>query len=279
MIRAFAIAACVAAGSLVPWDTAGAQWRRCPPDSVRVGPVCADRYEASVWKLPAMPRVVNRLQRGRMDLSQLQAEGAVQMGAIPEDGCTGTEYGDGFPWNGNWTEPLYAASIAGAVPSTCITWFQAEQACRLAGKRLLTNAEWQAAAAGTPDWGDLDDHATTCATNSAFAVPAGSRSACVSSWGAFDMAGNVWEWVAEWISPASGCTFWHGTYGGDLSCVGMAPQSGPSPQELTPFNPNLPGGIIRGGNYATGQRNGIFAVFAGGNPHTVSRSTGFRCGR
>jgi hypothetical protein len=29
-------------------------------------------------------------------------------------------------------------SIPGVLPTTCTTWFQAEQACRLSGKRLLT---------------------------------------------------------------------------------------------------------------------------------------------
>jgi hypothetical protein len=38
---------------------------------------------------------------------------------------------------------VYALSIPGVQPSTCITWFQANQACLLSGKRLLTNREWQ----------------------------------------------------------------------------------------------------------------------------------------
>jgi formylglycine-generating enzyme required for sulfatase activity len=50
-------------------------------------------------------------------------------------------------------------------PALYLTWFQAQQACMSVGKRLPTNAEWQAAAAGTPDTGDADDHATTCNTD------------------------------------------------------------------------------------------------------------------
>src|SRR5439155_549721 len=147
------------------------QARRCPPDAVLVGPVCVDRYEASVWSIPSgSNELVGKIRRGRATVAQLAAAGAVQMGAIPMSGCTGSDYGPAFPPNGNWTTPLYAASIAGVPPSSCVTWFQAEQACRLAGKRLLTNQEWQAAAAGTPDPGAADDLTTTGDRNGIFAV-------------------------------------------------------------------------------------------------------------
>jgi hypothetical protein len=50
-------------------------------------------------------------------------------------------------------------------------------------------------------------------------------------------------------------------------------------RELVQFDTNLPGAIIRGGNYATGDRNGIFAIWGAVNPSNISRSTGFRCAR
>jgi len=247
-----------------------------------VGPICVDKYEASVWSIPPKDdQLIGKVRRGKATVAQLAAGGAVQMGAIPMTGCTGFDYGPDFPPSGNWTAPLYAASVAGVPPSTCVTWFQAEQACRLSGKRLLRNEEWQAAAAGTPDPGVNDDHTATCATNSDFAALTGARSSCISRWGAHDMAGNVWEWVAEWINPGVGCTFWDSAHGGDLSCMGVpqpaAPPAGATARELVSFDANLPGAIIRGGNYATGDRNGIFAIYAAVNPSNISRSTGFRC--
>ena len=73
--------------------------------------------------------------------------------------------------------------------------YQANQACLLSGNRLLPNREWQGAAAGTPDPGAADDGSTTCVTTGAEPANTGSRSSCKSVWGAFDMIGNVDEWV------------------------------------------------------------------------------------
>lgn len=274
--------------SLAAQSTAFPLRHRCPPDQVAVGPACVDKYEASVWRLPADRVLVRKAVLGLLTAEQLRAAGAQQVGTIPEDTCSGEEYGASFPRNGHWTEPLYALSLPGVLPSTCITWFQAEQACRLSGKRLLTNEEWQAAVAGTPDPNDDDDQTTTCVTNSAFAQPSGSRSQCVSRWGAYDLVGNVWEWVADWTDTAQACRFWPAEYGSDLSCMGANVATERSAasllarwfaRELVEPKPEYPGAIIRGGNYATGARNGAFAIFAGATPHNVSRSTGFRCAR
>jgi hypothetical protein len=292
---------------------------KCPPDSVAVGPVCVDKYEASVWRIPAgNGTLVGKVQKGKASLADLTLGGATRLGTIPIDSCnqSNVTYGSGFPLDGQWTTPVYAVSIPGVLPSTCITWFQAEQACRLAGKRLLTNAEWQAAVAGTVDPGDAIDDLTNCATNASFATPTGSRTKCVSRWGAYDMVGNVWEWVAEWGEIATGCATWASEMGSDMSCVGAnSPGSGesvagrdlfePEPRpvsrllappdllarrldrrvgvqrvEVSPVTSlNLPAGIIRGGNYAVGSRNGVFAIYAGGLPSSQSRSIGFRCAR
>lgn len=275
---------------VLPLDTWGQGFHRhrCPPDQVAVGPICVDKYEASVWDLPSDPILQRKATWGRLSLAELEAAGARQLGVIPRGTCTGDEYGPDFPRNGHWSKPLYALSVAGTLPSTCITWFQAEQACRLSGKRLLTNQEWQAAVAGTPDPNDRDDHSSTCVTAGDFAAPSGSRAQCVSQWGVYDLIGNVWEWVGEWINPGLGCESWPSEYGSDISCVGLLPAPEPTPasllarwfrRELVEFTPNLPGAIIRGGNFATGARNGAFAFFSGVNPHNVSRSTGFRCAR
>jgi hypothetical protein len=161
---------------------------------VQVGPTCVDKYEASVWDVPFYNHaLIGDIKRGTATLEDLIAGGARQVSPCLPD------FPESFPATGNWTAPLYAVSIPGVLPASCVSWFQAVQACALSGKRLLTNQEWQQAAAGTPDTG-IDNLDTDCAVG---VIKTGSRSSCVSRWGAFDMIGNVWEWVADW-GPLTG---------------------------------------------------------------------------
>jgi len=151
---------------------------------VKVGATCVDVYEASVWSTPT---------------------GGTQYGATSAD----------YPCNedgSDCTNTIYARSVQGVLPSANITWLQAQRACANSGKRLLRNAEWQMAATGTPPGvydgysGNVigtDNGTTDCnsASNTGVLpedpVLTGSRANCVSSFGAFDMVGNVNEYVGE----------------------------------------------------------------------------------
>jgi formylglycine-generating enzyme required for sulfatase activity len=249
---------------------ASSGWAKCSPDAVEVGPTCVDKYEASVWRIPPTNRrLIAKVKRGAATLSDLRAGGAEQVspGYDPDYACT-PPFPPSFPATGNWTEALYAVSVPGVLPTSCASWFQAEQACRLSGKRLPTNQEWQAAAAGTPDpLNPPPNDRPECNVERDVVEPAGSSTACVSRWGAFDMIGNLSEWVADWTALGTSCPGWGGFAPNDAMCL-----AGASTTEG-------PGALVRGGNMGYGSSAGIFAV-GPVTPTFVERSLiGFRCAR
>jgi len=260
------------AALLALWvGAAGAQGakplKKCPADSAVAGTVCIDKYEASVWRVPnattTNSSVVKKIQGGKATAADLTAAGATQLGVALDDYGPCTNNGQ------NCANDIFAVSLPGVPPSAHLTWFQAQAACRNARKRLPSNAEWQAAVTGTPDPGP-DDGAADCNTNSAAAaVATGSRTSCVSADGAFDMVGNLYEWVADWVPRSSGCGAWGvGTSPtADSQCLAGALATGE------------PGALVRGGYFGNGSVAGPFTIFGSNAPSNQDDSIGVRCAR
>jgi formylglycine-generating enzyme required for sulfatase activity/tRNA A-37 threonylcarbamoyl transferase component Bud32 len=106
------------------------------------------------------------------------------------------------------------SSIEGKMdhPVVLVSWNDADAYCRWAGKRLPSEAQWEKAARGPSTdpqpgrryaWGDEFDSAkgNTEESGRGDTTPVGSFSPQGDSpYGASDMTGNVWEWVADWYA-------------------------------------------------------------------------------
>ncbi len=169
-----------------------------------------------------------------------------------------------YPWaeKYNWENGTYPPST-GNLPVVLVNWEDANAYAQWAGKRLPTEAEWELAARGlegfTYPWGNQWD-STKC--NSRVnglnrAVEVSRYTGGVSPYGVFNMAGNVWEWCADW-------------YGADY--YKNSPQKNPKGPDRGATR------VIRGGSWDT---YGIerLKTFARESqfPSVRSYDLGFRC--
>lgn len=136
----------------------------------------------------------------RTEVTVAQYDRCVQAGS-----CRVALIGLGTPLLGGATQPIVG-----------VAWDDAATYCRWAGGRLPTEAEWERAARGRDrrpfPWGwsfdprranhgSLDEGCRASRDGHALSAPVGSYPDGASPDGVLDMAGNVWEWVADYWDP------------------------------------------------------------------------------
>lgn len=169
-----------------------------------------------------------------------------------------------------------SAAIVDAVPWTFVTFHQAKELCARRGMRLPTSDEWYEAALGTPVTG-------VCNTSRSLSRT-GVTASCVSLHGAYDMVGNVWEWVDETIADGvyQGRQLPDEGYVSAADADGVATMTTTTPSVLFDkdyFWTSASGtyAMMRGGFYGSSEDAGLYAVHTKTTPSFASAAIGFRC--
>jgi len=243
----------------------------CVPAGEFLMGAATDDYQAQGHEKPQHPVYldafwIDRTEVTNANFAKCMAAGACQPKIYELSAETYTPYAI-HPDYQDFPALLYEAEVAAAY-------------CQWTGRRLPTEAEWEKAARGTDGraypWGNELDcskanyyacdttseagdlaapgcgYSAHCHTSRVDDYPAGA-----SPYGVLNMAGNVWEWVADWYSP---------------EYYANSPGSNPTGPDEGAFR------VRRGGgNRSLSQDLRVTARASGSPHHYFDGQMGFRC--
>ncbi|KKQ54826.1 MAG: hypothetical protein US93_C0002G0050 [Candidatus Falkowbacteria bacterium GW2011_GWD2_38_42] len=188
------------------------------------------------------------------------------------------DYADCFP-----------VSVKNAEPWRFISQTQAIAACAKAGKRLPTSEEWFVASQGSPDkntdWDSDDCQVDNNWPNQPGLTGTGEK--CVSAFGAFDMIGNVWEWVKGEINngmldgralPESGYIISADSSGLPTE-INKEKADENYNEDFFWIKNNEVRGMARGGYWENKSDAGLYSMYLVSPPSFAGTGVGFRCAK
>ena len=273
-----------------------------PLHKVVLSPFWVDETEVTNEQFARFVKVtgyVTIAERGptESELPDVPAEARSPGGAVFTPPKKGTEINDSYQWwqfvkGANWRHPEGpGSSIIGREnhPVVQITFADAQAYAAWAGKRLLTEAEYEFAARGKLKgalypWGDefkpkgrfmantfQGDFPFEDTGEDGFKGAAPVKSFPPNGYGLFDMSGNVWEWCSDWYHPS---------YYAELSSRGIARDPQGPATSFDPQEPQVMKRVHRGGSFlCVDQYCSRYKVGTRGKgePYSPTNHLGFRC--
>jgi len=255
--------------------------------------VAATGYVTTAEKAPDWEELKKQLPPGTPKPADSMLVAASLVFAPPTQAVPLDNAGQWWRWQkkASWRHPQGLGSdLKGRenYPVVQVSWDDAMAYARWAGQRLPTEAEWEFAARaglrnqpytwgsepvnqGQPKANTWQGHFPDSNTSwDKFARLAPAKSFPANAYGLYDMAGNVWEWCADWYRPD-----YYQQFRNQLASNLTGPADSYDPQE-----PTIPKRVVRGGSflcnatYCAGYRVSARMKSA---PDTGLENTGFRC--
>jgi formylglycine-generating enzyme len=256
--------------------------------------VTATGYITTAERKPDWEEMKKTLPPGSQNPGESELVPASLVFSPPDHAVNLDDYSQWWKWvpGADWKHPKGPGSSIGGMqnfPVVHISWDDANAYCKWAGKKLPTEAQWEFAARGglineIYPWGNEHINSGKPKANTwegnfpnmntladGFAELAPAMSFKPNGYGLYDMAGNVWEWCAD---------YYRNDYYATLKQSGVANNPQGPTDSYDPDEPYMKKRVVRGGSfmcnesYCTGYR---VARRMKSSPDTGSSNVGFRC--